>query len=373
MKKQLNFVAEWHGDDRKKVWSGTTYSLFEALKQHYDVVDVDVTNHIETRLDEWINRIHGLLHISRLNDGGKRWVRNAGNYVKSLKLSSNLYFQFCEYVDDQKGRKTYCFLDLTTDYLSDLSIRDSGLYAQSNFRNYPPKFFRRRKEYQNRYFRQCAGVFTLAQWTAKDMVNRMGLSPKKVHFVGGGINIDSSNIDYADKTGNKLLFVGRDFERKGGFIVYDSFVELKKRMPQAELYVAGPEENPISNPIEGYHYLGNVKPNDLPALYNKCDVFCLPSYFEPWGIVFAEALAFGLPCIGRNFQDMPYFIDHGKTGFLLDDDDKATLANYMFQLLSNESYAHIVKAQKDYYLQEYCWKNVAQRIFDIIENDGNNN
>ena len=48
-----------------------------------------------------------------------------------------------------------------------------------------------------------------------------------------------------------------------------------------------------------------------------CDVFCMPSYFEAYGLVFVEALTFGLPCIGRNCYEMPYFIEDGKTGLLL--------------------------------------------------------
>ena len=47
-----------------------------------------------------------------------------------------------------------------------------------------------------------------------------------------------------------------------------------------------------------------------------CDVFCMPSYFEAYGLVFVEALTFGLPCIGRNCYEMPYFIEEGKTGLL---------------------------------------------------------
>lgn len=98
-----------------------------------------------------------------------------------------------------------------------------------------------------------------------------------------------------------------------------------------------------------------------------CDIFCLPSYFEAYGLVFVEALSFGLPCIGRDCYEMPYFIEEGKTGLLLNKDDASELAALMERLLKDELIKENVKARRDYYLKEYSWDSVALRMKKIIE------
>lgn len=165
------------------------------------------------------------------------------------------------------------------------------------------------------------------------------------------------------------MFVGRDFERKGGYVTYKAFVELKKLKPNAELYVAGPTINPIESPIDGYYYLGDLDHDTLSYYFNQCDIFCMPSYFEAYGLVFIEALTYGLPCIGRNCYEMPYFIEDGKTGYLIDDDNIELLANKMLQLLENENIRKEVLSRRQWYIGEYSWEAVAGRIHKIIEYD----
>jgi len=107
-----------------------------------------------------------------------------------------------------------------------------------------------------------------------------------------------------------------------------------------------------------------------------CDVFCLPSYFEAYGLVFVEALTFGLPCIGRNCYEMPYFIQDGNssvhsdnaTGLLLNHDDPKELASLMLRILHNDSFSHNVISRRNEYIHEYSWDTVAERIVEVIEN-----
>lgn len=87
-----------------------------------------------------------------------------------------------------------------------------------------------------------------------------------------------------------------------------------------------------------------------------CDVFCTPSYFEAYGLVFIEALTFGLPCIGRNCYEMPYFIDESKTGLLLKKDDVNELANLMKTILSDNGFKNNIAEKHDYYINEYSWE-----------------
>lgn len=163
------------------------------------------------------------------------------------------------------------------------------------------------------------------------------------------------------------MFVGKDFRRKGGYVTYEAFKLLREKGEDVELIVAGPEKNPIEHPIEGFHYVGQLDYNGIAHLYNECDIFCLPSYFEAYGLVFVEALTFGLPCIGRDCYEMPYFIEDGQTGLLLKNDTPKELSNLMKRLLADEDIKKNVLSKRDFYIKEYSWDAVAQRMKAVMD------
>lgn len=162
------------------------------------------------------------------------------------------------------------------------------------------------------------------------------------------------------------MFIGKDFKRKGGFITYEAFKLLRKQGENVELYIIGPTVDPIDKPIEGYHFIGQIPYEEEAKYYNMCDVFCMPSYFEAYGLVFVEALTFGLPCIGRNCYEMPYFIQDGETGLLLNHDDHKELAIILNRVLHDDSFSRNVVSRREQYIHDYSWDTVAQRISKVI-------
>lgn len=206
----------------------------------------------------------------------------------------------------------------------------------------------------------------MGKWLEKDLIQRQGFDKNKIHAVGGGINLDENLIDYTRKTGNKFLFVGRDFVRKNGPLVYEAFKLLQKKHPDYELHLAGPSSDPYPNETDPhYHYHGDCNKERLSRLFNDCDVFVMPSRFEAYGLVFIEALTYGLPCIGRNAYEMPYFIEDGVTGRLLQHQDASELATLMEEVMT-PSYTQNVRSRKQQYIAEYSWDAVAKRIEDVM-------
>ena len=209
----------------------------------------------------------------------------------------------------------------------------------------------------------------MSKWLANNLVEYSGLPKEKVHWVGGGINLDISKIELHKKTNNKILFVGRDFFRKGGDLVYKAFKELRKELPEAELYIAGPSKWPLDECDENVIFLGDISYDKLSEYFNKCDIFCMPSRFEAYGLVFIEALVYGLPCIGRNEFEMKEFIKEGENGFLIDVDDELILANKMKELLSNKEIKENVVNSREEYIKMYSWDTVADRIMKVLIKD----
>ncbi len=166
-------------------------------------------------------------------------------------------FQFAEIMSDKPNLKTYIYQDLSVSYVKYMEENLPHVFQISGFQGNPKASIDRRALVQDKYYENCTGIFTMGKWYAKDLVERCGIPSNKVHHVGGGINLDKNLIDTRFKKGNKILFVGRNFTRKGGPLVYEAFCHLKKMRPDAELYVVGPTDNPYPhNTVPGYIWMG---------------------------------------------------------------------------------------------------------------------
>lgn len=360
----INFVSSWD-KNRERTWSGTTYGLYVNLKRYCNVLDCDVT---ATKFDKLLWNLFRLIKKPSWTQSTVMYYRHIFHRryeVKEIRHNKTI-FQFAEIVQDTPSLRTYIYMDNSVSYLLHVKHNLHHLFPFLGVERLSDKEMEERHMSQMEYFQKCSGIFTMGHWLENDLVKRCGIPKEKVHCVGGGVNLDIQTITPKNKTRNKILFVGRDFKRKGGYVTYDAFVRLKDEIKELELYVAGPCTDPIHDPIEGYHFMGDCDKTKLMELYNKCDIFCMPSYFEAYGLVFIEALSCGLPCIGRNCYEMPYFIEEGVTGELICDDDAAALASKIQKILNDENYFMNVQKRQKWYLKEYSWDNVARKIVNTI-------
>jgi len=359
----LSYIITWNKSDKTKTWSGTGYSIYKALQKYFDIEEILVPE------DNIVIRcFKKLLKTGFITKGDIHRRRK----ILNKKCKGKIIFQFTEYVNESSAH-TYIYQDLNVEHLLMLSKYKYELfcYAVGNTKVY--HHLEKRCVLQKEYYRNASGVFCMGHWLKDYLINECNVSSEKVFHVGGGINLKLEKIQpLKNKTKTKVLFVGRDFRRKGGTLTIEAFKLLRKQIPNAELFVAGPVANPIKEYIEGYHFLGDLNSDKLIEYFNFCDIFCMPSYFEAYGLVFIEALTSGLPCIGRNCYEMPYFIEDGKTGLLLKDDSALELSQLMYELLTNDSYKKNVESRKEWYIKEYSWDTVAKRMHQIITSTQNN-
>lgn len=366
--KKVVFICPW-GNDKKNSWSGTHMGLYTNMSKNFDLVSIntgynnDFINRILCYIDKLLCKIRGC------GDMGMFRMKFM-NYKLANKISPDtVRFQFEEcpnIIGKCRKNEAYLYIDLHVGFLKKIFEKEKELYKISGFGKIKYGVLCRREKQQKKFMLKCKKIFTMGEWERIELVNNYGLPSEKVVHVGGGCNIDDSLIDYSDKRGNKILFVGKDFERKNGPLVVEAYMKAKKIIPDLELYIAGPSD--IEYHENGIFCLGLLSFDELVPYYNKCDIFCLPSKFEAYGLVFAEALIFGLPCIGKNVFEMPYFIENGNTGALLENDDSDELCELIISVISSTEMKNNVIKRKNLYKSKYSWKNVVNRIQAEIEN-----
>lgn len=360
-KRNLMFACKWY-KNRELTWSGTAWALYQGLQEYFEIEDFEMQEGIAQKIARRVrhDNNYGVEKVNRQNQ--KMFEKKYGKQKKTI-----FTFAECPYTENTVN---YVYQDLSISYLQYLKAKRPDIFAVSEYDKISDEVLCLRDQLQSEYYMHCSGIFTMGKWLADFLVEQCGIPAQKVHAVGGGINVDASRIDTSRKQGNKLLFVGRNFQRKGGEIVLEGFRILRDQyMPKAELYILGTTKNPLEQEEKGIHFIGNVPAEELSDYYNMCDVFCMPSYFEAYGLVFIEALCYGLPCIGRNRYAMKEFIEEGVTGRLIEQDDAKKMAETMYELLTNKTIQKNVMERRDWYLHEYSWSNVCEKISRQIIQD----
>ena len=134
-----------------------------------------------------------------------------------------------------------------------------------------------------------------------------------------------------------VLCVCRLYRRKRVDVLLRAAARLRGRLPNLAVRIVGdgPEreeflqvgrEERLGDTV---CWLGDVSRAALAAEYNRCDVFCLPSVQEGFGIVFLEAMAAGKPIVAARAAAAPEVVRHGA---LADPDNADSLAEAIFAL-----------------------------------------
>ena len=188
---------------------------------------------------------------------------------------------------------------------------------------------------EKRVFNAAARVVTFSESARRSVVEDYQIAEEKVKVIYPGVNVNTITPAGESKELSprrfKILFVGGDFERKGGRDVLAVFLETFSAQA-AELHLVTQALVKCQHP-HVYIY-NNVKAytSKWLELYQQADVFVMPTYAEPFGWVFIEAMAAGLPVIATCINAISEIVTHGETGFLIQPGDRDDLAGRMRQL-----------------------------------------
>jgi glycosyltransferase involved in cell wall biosynthesis len=215
---------------------------------------------------------------------------------------------------------------------------------------------------QRKCYEAAVGCCAMSGWAADSIVTEYGIPRDKVHVVWAGRNCEPRPVD-RDWTRPRFLFVGFDWERKNGGLVVRAFSHLRERFPNARLDVAGGHP-PIS--IDGVVTHGPLDFSDsrgrskAERLFESATCFVMPSHFEPFGIVYAEAAAAGVPSIGTDVGGAGDAI--GPTGGLLvTPGDERMLVDAMIKMCNPDRVAAMGAAALER-SPLFTWKVVAERV-----------
>ena len=205
-------------------------------------------------------------------------------------------------------------------------------------------------------------VFTRSQYIIRSLREDYHCPPEKPVCVYAGANTleQAEPIDPARYAAKNILFVGVNWEIKGGPDLLAAFRLVLEKEPAATMTIIG---SAPKTDLPQVQVIGTVPVAELPAYYRRAAIFCLPTRFEAFGVAYIEAMRFGLPIIATAIGAIPDFVIPGENGFLVTPGDVAGLADALLALLADpekcRAYGERGREISD---QRYTWENTGRLI-----------
>lgn len=364
-KNKLVVLYEENTNNPIETWSGTSYQLKEALKRYFDVIYVDAKDSMLLSLVKIIAKKIEKKTVSRLLKPLYEKQHKKQITQKLKKYNTIPVLEISENVDVDND--FYLYRDMSYacyPYVLNKFKDDNNDYGHGMLKHISNDVLEQRIKNEKKLINKSKGSFLMGQWITDILISKYPDEQEKYITVGGGLNNDFIKSNEKKDINKKILFVGKDYLRKGGDLVEEAFKIVKEKYDKdAELIIVGPE---INNYNDGVTYLGNVGKKELSKYFNECSIFCMPSRFEAYGLVFIEAQCYGLPIVAIDDYEMHYFVQDGINGYLINKYDANELAEALHKALNNKEMIDNVRINANQFQKTHTWDVVAKKIADVI-------
>ncbi len=356
----------YHDAQDRRSWSGLAYSMAQTLQKYCG--EVSYIGPIDASRAKLRGKIINKISRSLLN---KTYFYNhsfpvAKRYAEVA--AQRLAGQSFDVVVAADGQMEIAFLEI------DIPILLVGGATYGLLHNYYPWYsnllkrsFHEMNTIQALAIKKASAFVYSSAWAARSAIEDYGADPSKVHIVPHGANLEnppSREAVLGRKKSDRcrLLFLGVEWERKGGDIAFETLLKLEEMGILAELIVCG-----CTPPKEFSHTRMKVIPflnknderqrKELEQLFMLSDFLLLPTRNECFGIVFCEANAFGLPIITTDTGGVSEAVRDGENGFLLPLDARGNAyAEVIARIYRDEQrYAELVRASRAAFEDRLNW------------------
>ncbi len=364
----MKFLYLYHG------WnSGTNQALLDAWRAGSPQVEVEDYDPYALALAGARSKVRALPHALR-RGGIRTIVPGQGRFIDAIRRSGWCMERIIEQVEQLQESDAFDFSLAIGSVIharnpkqphfvyTDLTVRANAYYPEGAERL---RLWRECIPYEEESFRNASLVFTMSDHVTRSLVEQYGVPREKIVRVNGGINSPPVCSPDASRYESKnILFVGVQWELKGGPQLVEAFVKVRKCHPQATLTIVGCSPN-ISLP--GVQVIGCVPQAQVPSYLSQASFFCMVSRREAFGIAYIEAMHAGLPIIASDLGATPDFVINGSTGYRVHPDDIDGLAERMNELLSDSAKCRRMGEQATSLAQaHYTWEQTQKNMWRCI-------
>lgn len=320
----IGVISPYDPNDRKAS-SGTNYKIIESLKrQGADIQWIKSShNFLWIILEKILRRIYSLFSHKMF------YFRftSLGAYLESRTLDTRL-METCDVIFASFSSPSCYkikFPDKPIVYLTDATWHQLQDYYFFNMSDISMKEGDAVEKY---ILEKADAVISSSRWMISSAVGHYHQKREKLHLVHFGPNIDEKDLSYkafAYDGHLDLLFLGVDWERKGGNIAVEATEWLNEHGVPSTLHIIGIDKLPAN--VENLDYIDNIgrldknNPDEYRILVeemSKCHLLLLPTVAECSAIAFCESSAMGMPVYTHRTGGTEDYVIDGRTGRLFD-------------------------------------------------------
>jgi glycosyltransferase involved in cell wall biosynthesis len=220
-----------------------------------------------------------------------------------------------------------------------------------------------------------------SDWAARSAVEDYGLEPDRVAVVPFGANMDSQLTDseaddvVARRSDDvcRLLFIGAEFERKGGRLALDVARRLNDAGLVTQIDVVGPWPAGTEVPsfARPFGFVDKSSPEGrelLRSLLLEAHFLLLPSRAECSAIVLCEAAAHAVPALASRVGGSPTIVRDGANGMLFDRDaGPDEYAAFVQGVFGSPAYRALALSSLDESRRRLNWDVAGTRVRELVE------
>ncbi len=371
---KVGFLSAHNYFDRN-AWSGGVYRMYQALKSK----GLQMVNLGNPETPSFMQKVKNRLNPKPTPPIGSE------DYIKvNQKLAAQFQHQLqknpCDVIFAPVASREVSLLDGKTPviYMSDATpelIKDTyDLYQDES------EFLVADQQEQAAISKATKMVYP-SQWVADSAVNYYHADPQDIKVVPFGANVDPDVIPTVEQTLEKcndrcchLLFIGKDWERKGGYIAFETLKILNQMGIDSELTFLGciPPEGFQHEKMKVIPFLNKNIPEEqqqFSQLLLQSHFLLFPTRADCSPFVICEANAFGLPVITTDVGGIPTIIENGKNGYTLPlNVSGQEYANVITQNFSDRShYQRLVQSARQAYETRLNWDQWSNNLYQVIE------
>jgi len=376
MKTMTKPLGIFSGSDPRSpsTWSGTPFNLIKALESqgvHCEIYSSDMRG-VRSIPESIVRSISkGAAPYSKLCL--KPQLTHLANHFTNLKCQEVLHLPgdfMMPFPGAKTGLNHHAFMDSTFRQFWGPWFREYHGHRRGLLKQGITLEVRRREKFYQSCLAQYSNIFVTTSWVQHSLVNDYGVDPARVTvcYTGTG-NIRNLNLD-RDREHPILLFAAKhNYLHKGAATVLDAFRRLREHHHTVELVMVGPDPSilgvEINEPRVTFHSF--LEWNQLEHLFNSASLFVMPSLYEPYGLVYLEALRCGVPVVCSATGGMSSVVhDHG-CGWAIDNDQPDALLNALLEATSDLDRCWSKGRVGQEFVESHCsWEICAKSIIKTL-------
>ncbi len=222
-----------------------------------------------------------------------------------------------------------------------------------------------------------------SHWAARSAMSTYGAPEKRVRVLPFGANLDNPPLRHT-ALGRcidgpvEMLFLAKEWERKGGEIAFETLVALTKAGVDARLTICGTvPPAPFRHPkMTVVPYLNKNRSDErqrFEEILHRSHLLLLPTRAECYGVVFCEAAAYGLPVFAKDVGGIATIVENGATGHLLAIDATGADFAHLIQetILDPNTYLRLNTESRRRYEERLNWdawgQSMAGEIHELLK------